>query len=80
MTQGSQPVAEKLEASGEIGGERTAGAKARVNSTVLAARLKSCPDTEPSQIGLVESFPQPGRDPPSLQPNRHGSETNSING
>ena len=41
---------EGLGSSGEAGEERAAGAKARGHKGGLSARLKSCPDTKPSQF------------------------------
>ena len=46
-------VAEKLEASVWIGRERPAGAKAQLFYVAFTARLKSCPDTKPSQVAVT---------------------------
>jgi hypothetical protein len=40
---GAKEAAEKLRVSGEIDEKHPSGAKARVDSAVLTARLKSCP-------------------------------------
>jgi len=68
---GALPAAEEFDFSGEIAGEHPAGAEARADSKGFAARLKSCPDTRPSQIASEASISATCLAPDGIQ----GSET-----
>ena len=63
----AKQVAEKLEASDEVGGKRPSGAEALSYFGPLAARLKSCPDTfcNPERV-----FPQLAK-PVPFKPTRY---------
>jgi len=63
----AKEVAEKGIVRGEMD---PAGAKAHLYYQPFAARLKSCPDTKPSQIAREGVFPQAVKSCPDAVPHR----------
>jgi hypothetical protein len=49
-------VAEKYQSASRSRHEHTAGAEAHIDDATLAARLKSCPDTELTRIPVEAGF------------------------